>query len=90
MELINVEKVFCEDCEFKDNCVNIICDVNAMPRVIFKGKGQGEWRDVHILDGEHTSMICSNCGKRFVHHTGHSVPYFCPNCGMRMVKYEYA
>ena len=34
MELINVEEVFCKDCDFKDSCSTIICDVHNMPRVI--------------------------------------------------------
>ena len=49
MELINVEEVFCKDCEFKDNCTNIICDVKAMPRVIME---------------ENNVIKCPHCGMK--------------------------
>ena len=42
MELIDVEEVFCKDCEFKDKCSTIFCDVHNMPRVIAKQRKQGE------------------------------------------------
>ena len=47
MELIDVEEVFCKDCEFKDNCQQIHCDVKVMPRVIVE---------------ENNVIKCPHCG----------------------------
>lgn len=33
MRLVNVEYFYCADCEWKDNCENVKCDVKDMPVV---------------------------------------------------------
>ncbi len=88
MELINVEEVFCKDCEFKDQCSTIFCDVHNMPRVILKNTEGDKWKRIYALDSSHVSMTCSICNKRYIHHNSYGTAYFCPNCGARMVKYE--
>lgn len=80
MELIDVEEVFCKDCEFKDNCQQIHCDVKVMPRVT---PASAEWHDVYLLDREHFTMTCSVCKERITHHTFHKPFSFCPYCGAK-------
>lgn len=33
MRLVNIEHFYCADCEWKDNCENVMCDVKDMPVV---------------------------------------------------------
>lgn len=33
MRLVNIEHFYCANCEWKDNCENVMCDVKDMPVV---------------------------------------------------------
>ena len=33
MRLIDVERLYCSDCEYRDNCENVTCDVKGMPTI---------------------------------------------------------
>ena len=33
MKLVDVEQLFCSDCEYKERCKNVTCDVKAMPTI---------------------------------------------------------
>lgn len=33
MRLIDADEVFCSDCEEKDQCENVVCDVKSMPTI---------------------------------------------------------
>ena len=33
MHLVDIEYFYCTDCEWKDNCENVKCDVKDMPTV---------------------------------------------------------
>lgn len=33
MRLIDADEVFCSDCEWKDQCENVVCDVKTMPTI---------------------------------------------------------
>ena len=85
MELIDVEEVFCKDCEFKDKCSTLFCDVHNMPRVIIKETKHGNWHDCYLLDSIHQTLTCSVCSKRLTHHTSETFPIYCPYCGSKMV-----
>ena len=85
MELTDVEEVFCKDCEFKDKCSTIFCDVHNMPRVIVKQRKQGEWHDCYLLDSFHQNFTCSICSERLTHHINEPFPIYCPYCGSKMV-----
>ena len=34
MKLVDVEQLFCSDCEYKERCKNVTCDVKAMPTIV--------------------------------------------------------
>lgn len=87
MELINVEEVFCKDCEFKDKCNTIFCDVHNMPRAIIKEPSSAEWHDVYLIDSNHISMICGACDKRVTKHIHEESFSFCPYCGAKEQSY---
>ena len=33
MKLVDAEQLFCSDCEYKERCKNVTCDVKAMPTI---------------------------------------------------------
>lgn len=33
MRLVDAEQLFCSDCEYKERCKNVTCDVKAMPTI---------------------------------------------------------
>ena len=87
MELIDVEEVFCKDCEFKDKCSTIFCDVHSMPRIIIKEPEDANWHDTYIIDTEHVTMVCGACDKQITKHI-HEQPFsYCPYCGAKGESY---
>ena len=84
MELVDVEEVFCKDCDFKDNCAQIYCDVKSMPRVTTINTQKGEWHDCYLLDPHHQNFSCGMCNEKFTFHVGEKRPSYCPFCGARM------
>lgn len=88
MELINVEEVFCKDCEFKDNCQQIHCDVKTMPLAKpASAPISAEWHDIYMLDREHLGMVCSVCNERITRHIYDKPFSFCPYCGAKEQSY---
>lgn len=81
---VDVEKVFCADCEDRDRCgsPDVFCDVHSMPAADVATVVHGEWIDNIDENGFlcNAWRKCSACGglnysKR---------PPFCPNCGADM------
>lgn len=33
MRLVDAEQLFCSDCEYKERCKNVTCDVKTMPTI---------------------------------------------------------
>lgn len=33
MKLVDLEQIYCSDCEYRGNCQNVFCDVKEMPSV---------------------------------------------------------
>ena len=33
MKLVDIEQIYCSDCEYRGNCQNVFCDVKEMPVV---------------------------------------------------------
>ena len=95
MRLIDVEEVFCSDCEEKDQCENVICDVKSMPTINPESlRPQGEWKDIHGGKYATPRYVCSNCGEKALYKFEKddfdrtiAVPELsksCPNCGAKM------
>lgn len=90
MKLVDVEQVYCAECEYKDRCAEIFCDVHRMPTVdpsdVLERK-RGEWRTVKLNRDKGTVLVeCSECGCVFdLTLFACGLNYnFCPNCGCLM------
>lgn len=35
---VNVGKIYCEECDFKDNCENVVCDLHTDEELVFSLK----------------------------------------------------
>lgn len=83
---IDVEKVFCADCEDRDKCgsPDIFCDVHSMPAADVAPVVHGEWVE-HIdplpwcEDDVDVFWKCSVCEA-----PNFAIPPYCPNCGAKM------
>lgn len=77
---VDVEKVFCADCEDKDRCgsPDLFCDVHSMPVEDVAPVVHGEWIPFHSEAGGDI-QYCSACDVGYPHRTD-----FCPSCGADM------
>ena len=80
MKIVDVEQVFCADCEFKDKCDEVCCDVKAMPTLDYKDLiPKAEWEFVRADENDMIIYRCTNCKtKRY------GRPLFCSQCGAKM------
>ena len=93
MRLIDADEVFCSDCEWKDQCENVVCDVKTMPTIDPESlRPQGEWSECDWVEydghGEcihhpKAGLRCSNCCNAFKKELLWKDNY-CPNCGAYM------
>lgn len=90
MRLIDADEVFCSDCEEKDQCENVVCDVKSMPTIDSESlRPQGEWvlgvvEPGYFTPGGNRPWICSECGKVISWMLDKPRENYCPNCGVKM------
>lgn len=89
---VDVEKVFCADCEDRDRCgsPDVFCDVHSMPAADVVPVVRGEWiyhECVSSCDGAISGYSCSQCCA-FVDEEVFDMDEFhkdfCGNCGADM------
>ena len=82
---VDVEKVFCADCEDRDRCgsPDVFCDVHSMPAADVAPVVRGEWisRFAKHWKGKDE---CGECGFHERDHRDLSHYNYCPNCGADM------
>ena len=87
MRLYDLESVYCKDCEFKDRCSEIDCDVHQMPvynipdvakHGVWKLKFVGPYHDLKLYS-------CSQCGFSLPTNPT-KIPLYCEDCGCCMAK----
>lgn len=87
MRLYDLESVYCKDCEFKDRCSEIDCDVHQMPvynipdvakHGVWKLKFVGPYHDLKLYS-------CSQCGFSLPTNPT-KIPLYCEDCGCCMDK----
>ena len=87
MRLYDLESVYCKDCEFKDRCSEIDCDVHQMPvynipdaakHGVWKLKFVGPYHDLKLYS-------CSKCGFSLPTNPT-KIPLYCEDCGCCMAK----
>ena len=85
MRLIDAGEVFCSDCEWKDQCENVVCDVKAMPTIDPESlRPQGEWINwgksgTPTYENYGTCSVCHEDAEIYTEHRN-----YCPNCGAKM------
>lgn len=83
MRLIDAEQVFCAECEDRDSCDHVTCDVKNYPTINpadLVPKGRWEFVEQRFYHGGFINLFrCSEC-KAATDKTNN----FCPNCGADM------
>lgn len=83
MKFINVNEIFCKDCNLKDTDDCNYCDVRSMPAADVVPVVHGHWINPTVIDGRAFNIphcsICNEVPCGVDEHTN-----YCPNCGAKM------
>ena len=85
---VDVEKVFCADCEDRDRCgsPDVFCDVHSMPAADVAPVVHGEWQEKFFTNER--QRVCSVCHctvRQPSYDKGETALFkFCPHCGATM------
>ena len=95
MRLIDADEVFCSDCEEKDQCENVVCDVKSMPTIDPESlRPTAEWIDLYGGKFDNPRYACSNCEGKALYTMAYDLlgnskavqvlSDSCPHCGAKM------
>ena len=81
---VDVEKVFCADCEDRDRCgsPDLFCDVHSMPAADVAPVVHGEWEKSVVIRTDTSVLYDYTCSECCIVTDRDS--NFCPNCGADM------